>query len=169
MLVTTTVSSHTSKIINCILNQNLWEQLFCSSPSEEAQSRAAIIVDITFATKEACSKTGAERIRVNMRVNFIMSCVGINSILSVPPLPRPGDPPRVIVLLVLVVQRLDPLVLLEVGQLRRVRHLEERRRELHQPLGVDGRHLRENWFLALTAFGVWTYISPQPQCKCHSW
>ena len=66
-----------------------------------------------------------------------------NVTFSVPPLPGPGDPPGVLVLLVLVVQRLDPLVLLEVGQLGRVRHLEERRRELHQPLGVDGRHLHE--------------------------
>ena len=65
--------------------------------------------------------------------------------ISVPPLPGPGDPPGVLVLLVLVVERLDALVLLEVGQLRRVRHLEERRRELHQPLGVDGRHLHEKW------------------------
>ena len=68
-----------------------------------------------------------------------------NLMISVPPLPGPGDPPGVLVLLVLVVERLDALVLLEVGQLGRVRHLEERRRELHQPLGVDGRHLNEKW------------------------
>ena len=42
-------------------------------------------------------------------------------------------------LLVLVEERLDPLVLLEVGQLGRVRELEESRGQLHQPLGVDGR------------------------------
>ena len=42
-------------------------------------------------------------------------------------------------LLVLVEERFDPLVLLEVGQLGRVRELEESRGQLHQPLGVDGR------------------------------
>ena len=76
-----------------------------------------------------------------MRVNFIMSCVGINSIFSVPPLPRSRDPPGILVLLILVVQRLDPLVLLEVGQLGRVRHLEECGGKLHQPLWVYGSHL----------------------------
>ena len=77
-----------------------------------------------------------------MRVKFIGSIwCKTYSISSVPPLPRPGDPPGVLVLLVLVVQRLDPLVLLEVGQLGRVGHLEEGGRELHQPLGVDGGYL----------------------------
>lgn len=44
-------------------------------------------------------------------------------------------------LLILVVQRLQTLVLLELAQLRGVRELEERRSELDQPLGVDGGHL----------------------------
>ena len=44
-------------------------------------------------------------------------------------------------LLVLVEERLDPLVLLERGQLGRVGELEEGRRVLDQPLRVDGRHL----------------------------
>lgn len=56
-------------------------------------------------------------------------------------LSRSGDSPRVLVLLVLVEQRLDALVFLERRQLGRVGELEEGRRVLDEPLGVDGSHL----------------------------
>ena len=55
------------------------------------------------------------------------------------PLSGLGYTPGVLVLLVLVEERLDPLVLLEVGQLGGVGELEEGRRQLDHPLGVYDR------------------------------
>ena len=64
----------------------------------------------------------------------------VNSSLSnasIPSLPGAGDTPG-IRLLVLVEQRLNPLGLLELGELGWVGEAEEGGRELDQPLGVNG-------------------------------
>lgn len=57
----------------------------------------------------------------------------------IPSLSDPRDSPRVR-LLVLVEERLQALILLELAELRWIGEAEERRRKLDQPLRVDRRH-----------------------------
>jgi hypothetical protein len=73
---------------------------------------------------------------------------------SVPPPPDPGDTPRV-GLFVLVVKWLQSLVLLELAQLGWIREPEERGREFHQPLRVNGRHLPHVFLGCLHQFMIY--------------
>ena len=66
----------------------------------------------------------------------------IGTATLIPSLPCSRDSPG-IWFFVLVRERLDPLCLLELGQLGRVGELEEGGGILHQPLGVNGGDLSE--------------------------